>query len=103
MLWNFMMHALMGWLGAYYFLPTEDGIGMAILVVCLTQAVDQVRVRKEKWAEVEALAEEEQAQASKVLEQNLSRIMALTFIQNVVIYTLVVLLTAHAARLNGWL
>ena len=34
MLWNFVMHALMGWLGAYYFLLTTERIGVAILVVC---------------------------------------------------------------------
>ena len=98
-----MMHALMGWLGAYYFLLAPDRIGTAILVVCMTQAVDQIRVRKEKWAEVEALPENERAEASKALEQNIRQIMIMTFIQNVAIFTGVLLLTAHAARLNGWL
>ncbi len=103
MLWNFMMHALMGWLGAHYFLPTQERIGVAILVVCLTQAVDQVRIRKEKWAAVDALPDKERPQAAKDLEQNINRIMMITFIQNVMIFTVVLLLIAHAARLNGWL
>ncbi len=103
MLWNFMMHAMMGWLGAYYFIPTLERIGTAILVVCLTQAVDQARIRREKWAEIEALPEDQRDEASSLLEEKIGRLMAQTFIQNVVLFTVVLLLTAHAVRLNGWL
>ncbi|MBC8520321.1 MAG: hypothetical protein H8D24_07975 [Gammaproteobacteria bacterium] len=103
MLWNFMMHALMGWLGAYFFLPTAERIGIAILVVCVTQAADQVRIRKEKFAEIEALPEKDREQAGRELEQNITRLMSKIFVQNVALYTAVLLLTAHAARLNGWL
>lgn len=102
MLWNLMMHGLMGWLGAWYFLPTAERVWVAILVVCLTQAVDQVRIRKEKFAQVESLPKQERAEAARQLEQNLKRMLAITFVQNVVIYTVVILLTAHAARVNGW-
>lgn len=103
MVWNLMMHALMGWLGAYFFLPTAERVGVAVLVVCMTQAVDQVRIRKEKYAAVDALPERERRVATQELEKSLGRMMALTLLQNVVIYTVVVLLTAHAARLNGWI
>ncbi len=103
MLWNFMMHALMGWLGAYFFLPTAERVGIAILVVCVTQAVDQIRIRKEKFAEIESLPKAERGQAGRELEQKFNRVLSKLFVQNVVIYTAVLLLTAHAARLNGWL
>lgn len=98
-----MMHTLMGWLGAYFFLLTPERIGIAILAVCMTQAVDQVRLRKEKWATVEALPEKERAEAGKELEKHIKRDLALTFVQNTVIYSVVVLFVAHAVRLNGWL
>ncbi|TVO72494.1 hypothetical protein [Sedimenticola selenatireducens] len=103
MLWNLMMHTLMGWLGAYFFILTPERIGIAILAVCMTQAVDQVRLRKMKWAEIESLPEKERKSATAELEKTINRDLALTFAQNVVIYSSVVLFAAHAVRLNGWL
>ena len=103
MLWNLMMHALMGWLGAYYFTLSSEGIGMAVLVVCVTQAVDQIRVRKEAWSEVEAMPVAERKDATQQLEANINKKMALVFVQNVFLYTAIVLLVAEMARTHGWL
>ncbi len=98
-----MMHALMGWLGLHYFVLTPEGIGMAILVVCITQAVDQIRIRKEKFAAVEKLPKKEREAAAKELNANIKSILAMAYIQNVLIYVVVVLATAHVARTHGWL
>jgi len=98
-----MMHALMGWLGAYYFTLSPEGIGMAVLVVCVTQAVDQIRVRKEAWSEVEAMPMAERKDATQQLEANINKKMALVFVQNVFLYTGIVLLVAEMARTHGWL
>ena len=103
MLWNLMMHGLMGWLGAWYFLPTVERIGIAVLAVCMTQAVDQARIRKEKMAEIDSLLEAGRGEMAKGLEQRLGRVLAVTYLQNVALYTIVLLLMAHAARLNGWI
>jgi len=103
MLWNLMMHALMGWLGAYYFTLTTEGIGMAVLVVCVTQAVDQIRVRKEAWSEVEAMPIAEREEAAQLLEKSINKKMALVFVQNLVLYVAIVLLVAEMARTHGWL
>ena len=103
MLWNLMMHTLMGWLGAHFFILTPERIGIAILAVCMTQAVDQARLRKMKWAEIEALPEKERKRASTELEKTINRDLALTFVQSVAIYSAVVIFAAHAVRLNGWL
>ncbi len=103
MLWNLMMHALMGWLGAYFFFLSPEGIGMAVLVVCVTQAVDQIRLRKEAWSEVEAMPEVDRKEATQQLETSINKKMALVFVQNVVLYTAIVLLVAEMARTQGWL
>jgi len=102
-LWDLMMHALMGWLGAYYFTLTAGGIGMAILVVCVTQAVDQIRVRKEAWSEVEAMPVVEREKAAQQLKKNINKKMALVFVQNLTLFTVIVLLVAEMARTHGWL
>ena len=102
MLWNFMMHVLMGWLGPNYFVFTPEGIGMAVLVVCVTQAVDQIRIRKEKWQEIDALPEKERKAAAQELEAGLNKTMALIYVQNVLIFTVVLLGAAQVARIHGW-
>ena len=98
-----MMHALMGWLGAYYFTMTPGGIGMAILVVCVTQAVDQIRLRKDAWSEIEAMPVVERKKAAQQLETYINKKMALLFVQNLVLYTAIVLLVAAMTRTQGWL
>lgn len=103
MLWNIMMHAMMGWLGLNYFTFTYDGIGMAILVVCITQAVDQIRIRKQKWQEVEVLPVKERNSAKLELTESINKMMAIVYIQNVTLFSIVILFTAHAARFYGWM
>lgn len=93
-----MMHALMGWLGPMFFTLTPKGISMALLVVCITQAVDQIRLKKLKQQEIEALPEQEQEPANQLLKQVLLKL----FVQNVIIFTGVVLIGAQVARTHGW-
>ena len=103
MLWNLMMHALMGWLGAYYFALSSEGIVMAVLVVCVTQAVDQIRLRKEAWSEIDAMPVAERKVAKQALKASINRKMALAFVKNVALYTAVLLMVAEMARTHGWL
>jgi len=96
------MHALMGWLGPAYFTYTPDGIGMAVVVVCLTQGVDQVRIKKDHYLEIAKLPKSEQAAATKALDAQIKSILVKAFIQNVVLFTAVVLITADIARTYVW-
>jgi hypothetical protein len=98
-----MMHALMGWLGAYFFTLSIEGIGMAVLVVCVTQAVDQIRLRKEAWSAIESIPEAEQKEARQQLETNINKKMALLYAQNVAKYAVVVVVVAEMGRTQGWL
>ncbi len=100
-LWNFIMHALIGWLGPMHFTYTPSGIGMAVLVVCLTQGVDQIRIKKDKYLELEKLPESERAAATRALDDNIKSILAKTFVQNVLVFTVLVLITADIARTHG--
>ncbi|MCP4283302.1 MAG: hypothetical protein GY792_02445 [Gammaproteobacteria bacterium] len=103
MLWNLMMHALMGWLGAYYFSLSPEGVGMAVLVVCVTQAVDQIRLRKEAWNDVAAMPVAERKGATQELEASINKKMASALVQNVILNTAILLLVAEMARTHGWL
>jgi len=95
------MHALMGFFGPHYFMYTLEGIGMALLVVCITQGVDQIRVKKDKYREIEELPKSEQAAATKELDNNIKSILIKTFIQNVLMFTALVLISADVARTHG--
>ena len=97
MLWNLLMHVLMGWLGAYYFTLSPEGIGMAVLVVCVTQGVDQIRLRKELRSKIES------GPGSKQKEAGINRDLALLFVQNVALYSVVVVISAETARSQSWL
>ena len=97
MLWNLMMHVLMGWLGAYFFTLSPEGVGMAVLVVCVTQAVDQIRLRKEVRKKLLS------SPTSKQKEAGINKEMALLFVKNVALYSVVVVITAEMARSQGWL
>lgn len=97
-----MMHALMGWLGPHYFELTPEGIGMAVVVVCITQAVDQIRIRKEKWKAIDDLPPQERTAAAQKLEAGFNKMMALIYIQNVLLFTVVLLMAAQVARTHGW-
>lgn len=97
MLWNLMMHVLMGWLGAYFFTLSSEGIGMAVLVVCITQAVDQIRLRKEMRSKLES------GPSSKRKETAINKEMAVLYVQNVALYSVVIVITAEMVRSQGWL
>lgn len=103
MLWNLMMHALMGWLGAYFFTLSLEGIGMAVLVACVTQAVDQIRLRKEAWSEIESMPTAERKEAKRQLEASINKKMALVFVKNVALYSVIIVVVAEMARTQGWL
>ncbi len=101
MLWNFAMHALMGFFGPNFFVYTPEGIGMALLVVCITQGVDQTRIKKEKYRKIEELPESERPAATKELDANIKSILIKTFIQNVLMFTALILISADVARTHG--
>jgi len=96
------MHVFMGWLGPMYFTYTPGGIGMAILVVCITQGVDQIRIKKESYAAINELPASEQATATKELDATIKSILIKTYIQNVVLCTAIVLIVADFARTHIW-
>jgi len=95
------MHSLMGWLGPLFFTYSPEGIGVAILVVCITQGVDQIRIKKDKYLEIDKLPEPERVAATKELDENIKSILIKTYIQNVLLFTAVVLVTADIARTHG--
>ncbi len=103
MFWNLFMHALIGLLGPAFFTLTPQGIGLAILVTCATQAVDLLRIKREMLEEVEQLPKKERESARQELESNLTSKLAGIFARNVAMYSALVLIAAEISRSTGWL
>ncbi len=103
MFWNIFMHALIGLLGPAFFTLTPQGIGLAILVTCATQAVDLLRIKREMLEEVEQLPKKERKGAREALEANLTSTLAGIFAKNVALYSALILIAAEVSRTTGWL
>ncbi len=99
MLWNILMHALIGLLGPAFFTLTPVGIGLALLVVCCTQAVDLLRIKRE----LQQQAEELPAVQREARQASLNTTLARTFAQNLAIYSALVLVAAEISRTTGFL
>ncbi|GEM_PF-141540 len=103
MFWNIFMHALIGLLGPAFFTLTPQGVGLAILVVCATQAVDLLRIKREMLQEIEALPEKERKPALEEFNANLNTTLAKIFAKNVAMYSALVLIAAEISRTTGFI
>ncbi len=103
MFWNIFMHALIGLLGPAFFTLTAQGIGLTLLVVCATQAVDLLRIKREMEQQVEELPAAERDSARQELQSRLKSSLAQTFVRNVALYSALVLIAAEISRTTGFL
>lgn len=95
------MHALIGLLGPAFFTLTPQGIGLAVLVVCATQAADSLRIKREMLQEVEALPENDRKPAMEEFNANLKKSLAGIFVRNVAMSSALVLVAAEISRTSG--
>ena len=103
MFWNIFMHALIGLLGPAFFTLTPQGVGLAVLVVCATQAVDLLRIKREMLQEIEELPEKERKPAMEAFNANLTTTLAKIFAKNVAMYSALVLIAAEISRTTGFI
>ena len=103
MFWNLFMHALIGLLGPAFFTMTPQGIGLTILVVCATQGVDLLRIKREMLQEIEALPEKERKPAMEEFNANHKSSLAKIFARNVAMYSALVLIAAEISRTSNWI
>ncbi|HFC53338.1 MAG TPA: hypothetical protein ENJ43_02770 [Gammaproteobacteria bacterium] len=97
------MHALIGLLGPAFFTFTAKGIGLTLLVVCATQAVDLLRIKREMEQQVEELPTAERDSARQELRARLKGALAESFARNVGLYSALVLIAAEISRTTGFL
>jgi hypothetical protein len=102
MIWNIFIHALIGWLGLSFFTLTPKGIFFTLVVVACTQAVDLIRIKKEKLQWFKNLPQDERESAIQDFNANMKSILGRIFLQNFLTYSFIVLIAAHASRTYNW-
>ncbi len=103
MFWNIFMHALIGLLGPAFFTLTPQGVGMAIVVVCFTQAVDLLRIKREMLQAFDTLPDKERKAAVEEFNANLKSTLAGILAKNVAMYSALVLIAAEFSRTANWI
>ncbi|MFQ5586282.1 MAG: hypothetical protein ACE5GF_05600 [Thermodesulfobacteriota bacterium] len=100
MIWNFIMHILIGVLGTTFFQFTPKGIAFAVILTIATQGVDLIRVYRDKRAKIEKEPMRDKLRAVKLEEfrKEFQAELPKLYLRNVGIFTAVVIFAAELAR-----
>ncbi len=102
MLWNIVMHVLIGIMGPLFFTLTPQGLGLTVVVVCCTQAADLFRYKREGQMRIDQLPETQRAAAREAFDAGLKGALVNHFIKNVAIYSVIVFVMADLSRKYQW-
>lgn len=99
MVWNVVVHIIIGLLGSDIFILTKGGIVMALVLVAGTQAFEVVRVYDNARKKIESLSESERNSKLEEFKKDLPVFIGKKYIMNVVYYTFLLLIAAQLVRL----
>jgi len=102
MLWNILMHALIGIMGPLFFTLTPQGLGLTVAVVCCTQVADLFRYKREGLMRIDQLPEAQRSAAKEAFEAGLKSALVSHFIKNVAIFSVLVFVMADISRQYQW-
>lgn len=104
MIWNFFMHILMGLLGSSteFFALTTKGILISIGLVSLTQASEMVRIYMDEKKKIKEENKNNIDEKLAAFNKEFKKTLPVTYIQNLVMYTAVLLLSAEIGRTSGY-
>jgi hypothetical protein len=100
MIWNYIMHILIGVLGTTFFQFTPKGIAFAVILTVATQGVDLIRVYRDKYAKIEKEAMRDKLRTAKLetFKREFKEELPKLYLKNVGIFTLVVIFAAEIGR-----
>ena len=100
MIWNYIMHILIGVLGTTFFSFTPKGIAFAVILTVATQGVDLIRLYRDKLAKIEKNAMRDKLRAAKVetFKREFKAELPKLYLRNVGIFTLVVIFASEIGR-----
>jgi len=100
--WNLGMHILIGLLGIQHFTLTVKGVLFGALIVAATQCADLYRVYRIEQRKVMEAKAGERDKLMLGFKKNMPTLLAKTFIQNWIFYTVIVMIAAEVGRSSGY-
>ena len=101
MLWNIVIHALIGMLGTQFFTLTASGVGFCLAIVSLTQVSEMLRYYLEEKKKIMEGPPSDQAARLETFRRELPQKLPSLFLQNLLLYSAIVLLAAEMGRSSG--
>ena len=98
MIWNLIMHALIGLLGTTFFHFTPKGVAFALIVTLATQAVELFRIYREKKNTIERGGAKGRAAQLEEFNRDFKEALPQLYLKNVGIFTIVVIFAAELGR-----
>lgn len=103
MFWNFFMHILIGLFGSTeWFTLTTQGVLMSVGVVSLTQASEMIRLYMEEKKKIETDTKNNPGEKLEAFKEKFKKELPAAYLQNLVMYTAVVLFSAEIGRTSGY-
>ena len=98
MIWNVIMHALIGLLGTTFFHFTPKGVAFAVLLCFATQGVELFRVYRDKTHAIKKGAAQGQAVRLEEFKKEFKEALPRLYLKNVGIFTVIVIFAAELGR-----
>ncbi|MCP3676525.1 MAG: hypothetical protein GY721_02730 [Deltaproteobacteria bacterium] len=100
MIWNFIMHTLIGVLGTTFFHFTPKGIAFAVILTVATQGVDLIRLYRDKLKILENKPMRDKLRTANIeaFKREFKEELPKLYLRNVGIFTLVVIFAAELGR-----
>lgn len=101
MVWNILVHIVIGILGTELFDWSAQGILYSLLVVCVTQPAEIARqYSTDKNKAAQKPAHQRKAEVAE-FNKNFKKELISTLIQNIIMYMAIVLMSAEITRSSG--
>lgn len=98
MIWNMGLHIIAGLFGTKIFIWTVTGIITCVVITCLVQVIDMLRIYRKTITRINQQPPHIQEEKMKAFKQRLSIIFPQLFIMKVIGYGLVTLIAASVFR-----
>ncbi|MFQ5328569.1 MAG: hypothetical protein ACE5D4_01095 [Thermodesulfobacteriota bacterium] len=100
MIWNVIMHILIGVLGTTFFSFTPKGIAFAVILTVATQGVDLIRLYRDKLKRLENKPTRDKLRTANIeaFKREFKEKLPKLYLRNVGIFTLIVIFASEIGR-----
>lgn len=102
MIWNCIVHIVIGLLGTEFFDWTAEGLLVSLVVVCITQPSESLRQYTKEKNKISQSPPNKRKSQLEAFDKKFKKELAPILIQNIIMYMAIVLLSAEIARASGF-